>query len=291
MGDPSQTVFAQVFGRLKAFEPEGENISTYLERVHLYFEANGIEDNKQPSVLLTVIGAKNYSIIRSLVAPALPKDKTFAELETVLKAHFQPKPLLIAERFRFYQRSQVAGESVQDFIADLRRLAISCEFGDFLNQALRDRFVCGLKAENIQKKLLAEDNLTIARALELARGMEVAAADAKELKHSSSVPGSGGKILHAAHSGPPANTVCLSCGKSDHDRRVCRFRDAKCHAPGHIAPACKGSKHGGNHKDHQNHKGSPRARKTHHVDSAQGQGAEEDSDLGILTVNNQSRWT
>ena len=64
--------------------------------------------------------------------------------------------------------------------------------------------MCGLKAENIQKKLLAEDNLTIARALELARGMEVAAADAKELKHSSSVPGSGGKILHASHS---ANTV------------------------------------------------------------------------------------
>ena len=65
--------------------------------------------------------------------------------------------------------------------------------------------MCGLKAENIQKKLLAEDNLTIARALELAR----AAADAKELKHSSSVPGStcSGKILHASNSGPPANSV------------------------------------------------------------------------------------
>ena len=197
-----------------------------------------------------------------------------------MKARFQPRPLLIAERFRFYQRSQVAGESVQDFIADLCRLAISCEFGDFLSQALRDRYVCGLKAENIQKKLLAEDNLTIAQALELARGMEVAAADAKELKHSSSVPG--GKILHASNSGPPANAVCLSCGKSDHNGRVCRYRDAKCHAcgkPGHITA---GSKQGGNHKGHQ---GSPRARKTHQVVSAQRQGAEEDSELGILTVN------
>ena len=191
MGDPPQTVYAQAFGRLEAFEPEGENISTYLERVELYFAANGIAEEKQTSVLLTVIGTKNYGIIKSLVAPARPKDKTYAELEAVLKAHFQPKPLLIVERFRFYQRSQAAGESVTDYLAELRRLAITCDFGTFLNEALRDRFVCGLKAEGTQKKLLAEADLTIARALEIARGMEVATHDAKELKHSSSALATG----------------------------------------------------------------------------------------------------
>ena len=75
MGDPPQTVFAQVFGRLKAFEPEYENISIYLERVHLYVEANGIQTAKQTSVLLTVIGAKYHSITRSLVAPRYPRTK------------------------------------------------------------------------------------------------------------------------------------------------------------------------------------------------------------------------
>ena len=34
-----------------------------------------------------------------------------------------------------------------DFIADLRRLSISCDFGGFLEQALRDRFVCVVKNE------------------------------------------------------------------------------------------------------------------------------------------------
>ena len=183
MSDPTaRTVFAPVYGQLKEFEPETENISTYLERVHLYFEANAIAEDKKASVLLTVIGAKNYSIIRSLVAPTLPKDKTYDELVTVLKNHFQPKPLIIAERFRFYKRSQAAGESVQDFEADLRRLAITCEFGDFLDQALRDRFVCGLKSEATQKKLLAEDKLTITRAVKIARSMETATAESKELK-------------------------------------------------------------------------------------------------------------
>ena len=133
-------------------------------------------------MLLTVIGAKNYSIIRSLVAPVLPKDKGFDELKGVLKAHCQPKRLLVAESCCFYQRAQAAGELVQDFVADLRCLAISCEFGEFLDQALRDRFVCRLKSEAIQKKLLAEDKWTIARAVEQARGMEVAAVESKELK-------------------------------------------------------------------------------------------------------------
>ena len=101
---------------MKAYEPEEE---TYLEGVQLYFEANAVDDGKKASVLLTVIGAKNYGIIRSLVAPSLPREKTFNKLVSALKVHFQPKPLLIAEIYRFYQRTQAIGESVQDYVADL----------------------------------------------------------------------------------------------------------------------------------------------------------------------------
>ena len=95
----------------------------------------------------------------------------------MLLAHFRPKSLLIAERFRFYQRNQAACESVHDFLADLRRLAITCEFEDFLDQALRNCFVCGLRAEGMQKRLLTEPDLNIARALELARSIEAAASE------------------------------------------------------------------------------------------------------------------
>ena len=155
---------------------------SYLERVSLFFDANGVPADKQVSTLLTVIGPGNYGIIRSLVAPALPKEKSYDQLVAVLVNHFQPKPLVIAERYRFYQRCQAPGETVQDFVADLRRLAITCDFGEFLDQALRDRFVCGLKSEQIQKVLLAEDSLTIDRALELAQAKEAAARDAKNFK-------------------------------------------------------------------------------------------------------------
>ena len=103
-------------------------------------------------------------------------------LLTALRSHFEPKLLVIVERFRFYQRVQKAGESMADFIADLHRLTIHCEFEDFLDQALPDRFVCGLKSEAIEKRLLTERDLTMTHAQEIACSMELADSNAKDLK-------------------------------------------------------------------------------------------------------------
>ena len=104
---------------------------------------------------------------------ALPQEKSFADLVETLKRHFEPKPVVIAERFHFHRRSQAVGESIADYLAELRRLSTHCAFGDYLDEALRDRLVCGLHSESIQRKLLAEVDLTLKRAVELAQGMEV----------------------------------------------------------------------------------------------------------------------
>ena len=71
-----------------------------------------------------------------------------------LKEHFDPPPVLIAECYHFYKRDQQPGESLTTYIAELRRLAVSCKFGDSLNDALRDRFVCGLRNKATQKQLV-----------------------------------------------------------------------------------------------------------------------------------------
>ena len=103
-----------------------------------------------------------------------PKKKSFEELAKVLKKHFEPKPLVIAKRFTFHRRNQSSTESVLDYVAELRHLATHCDFADYLNQALRDRLVCGIRSENIQKRLLIEVDLTLMQVVELAQGMEAA---------------------------------------------------------------------------------------------------------------------
>ena len=66
--------------------------------------------------------------------PVKPDSKTFKELAETLQAHYEPKPLVIAERFYFHSRSQKPGESIGEFVAELRRLATNCKFGYILPQ-------------------------------------------------------------------------------------------------------------------------------------------------------------
>ena len=84
---------------------------------------------------------------------------------------------MISERYKFHLRSQQTGETAIEYIAALRRLAKNCAFGDFLNDALRDRFVCDLSSESIRKELLKDQKLTLETARETATAMEVAATD------------------------------------------------------------------------------------------------------------------
>ena len=229
------------FGQLQEFQPESETIAAYLERASLYFQANSIAEEKQVAVFLSVIGAKNYSLLRCLTAPERPQDKSYEDLVSALTTHFQPKPIVIAERFHFYRRNQAVGESLAQYIAELRRLATHCAFGEQLNDALRDRLVCGLRSESIQKRLLTEDNLTFAKAYDLAQGMEAADKNSKSLQGGDGIVQ---KIIRPSQKPKDkgGREACYRCGKQNHTAKECRFLDAKCHncgKKGHIATVCR----------------------------------------------------
>ena len=67
-------------------------------------------------------------------------------------------------------------------VAELRKLTKQCEFGAQLDDALRDRFVCSLRSEAIQKNLLTETDLTFQRATDIAHTMETVTENAQTAK-------------------------------------------------------------------------------------------------------------
>ena len=225
------------FGHIQEFDPNVEGISSYLERMGLYFVANKIESERQVAVFLSLIGGKNYALLRDLLLPQQLKDVSLVELMGTLRRHFEPKPVVIAERFHFHRRSQGADESVAEYVAELRKLATHCRFGGYLEEALRDRLVCGLREESTQRALLTENELTLARALEIAQSREAVLMNAQRLKEPSLTVK---KVI--TRTDTTISSKCTRCGSSKHLADRCPFRQAtcfKCNKPGHIARVCR----------------------------------------------------
>ena len=161
----------------------GEKIDEYHQRFLLYCTTNNIVDtDKMKAIFLTTVGGTTYSILLNLVSPARPQVKTLDKLITLLKNHYEPRKIANAERFKFYKRQQKEGESIANYVAELRRLAKDCEFADSLNTVLRDQLVCGLRHEGLQQKVLAERDLTLGKALSLTQAHETARHELKLLR-------------------------------------------------------------------------------------------------------------
>ena len=254
-------------GKIEEFNSATTSINRYLERLEQYFVANSLpadsaESHKRRAILISVIGAKAYNVLSDPCSPTSPSEKTYAQLTTILKNHFAPKKLVIAERYRFHNCTQHEGKSVTAFAANLKHLASTCQFGTHLNEALRDRFVCGLRSKETQKKLLTEEH-TFDAALKVALGAEAAEKDVAAFSQESSAsvnkvdsgnrrcfqptqrrkgPGKRGKF-NSSGSNIKDPSECLSCGKTGHPRSQCKYRNYTCHScgkVGHISEACKG---------------------------------------------------
>ena len=99
-----------------------------------------------------------------------------------MKQHYNPKPSVIVQRYKFSCQFRKEGESVAQYLSELCALSELCEFGQSLANMPRDRLVCGIGDQSIQRKLLAEDSPTLKRAANIALAMETAVRNAATLQ-------------------------------------------------------------------------------------------------------------
>ena len=243
---------AGYIGSIETFDEDQQDWVSYSERLEQYFLINDVRVEKRVPALLSIIGSKAYELLRNLTAPDKPSTKSYAVLVGILKDHLNPKPSIIAERFRFHKRDQQDGETISDYVAELKRLSLHCNFGENLNDAVRDRLVCGLRSESIQKRLLSDTELEVKKAVALAVAMETAAKDSIELRNR------GQREVNKLSRRPeqrkdayvrPSNNrndnevpgdFCFRCGKR-HNPETCYFKNEECHnchRRGHIARKC-----------------------------------------------------
>ena len=251
------------YGFIEKFSGKGEDFDTYLERLDFYFKANDLGEivqtssnadtvnarrEKRKSILLSVIGADTYSLLRTLCAPTRPSEKTYKEITDLLTAHFSPKPSEVVSRYKFHTRIRQPGESVSSFMSELRKLADHCNFNNYLTDMLRDRLVCGIADERVQRLLLTEKELTLEKAYQVCIAEETASKDSSILKgeHVNKVNVQR-KHSHTKQTPPkvkPNHTpkrYCYRCGEESHVANRCKYINTPCNyckKIGHLAKVC-----------------------------------------------------
>lgn len=174
---------AATLARLEEFNPEGGNFDVYLERFELFAAVNGIADDRKRQLFLATIGNDAYLTLRRLLSPKTPIEASFEEAASVLRNHYSPRRSVVSQRCRFGQRKQKPNETITDFIVAIKKIAAECEFGGFLQEALRDRLVTGLRSDAIRRRLLAmpDEELSWERTCSVATELEAADRVAKDV--------------------------------------------------------------------------------------------------------------
>lgn len=90
--------------------------------------ANDVAEVKKVPILLSVIGAKTHALLRSVLMPTAPKDKSFADIKKELVTF---RTEAAAERYYFRCWHQAQDESIPDYVAELRRLTTRCKFDGY----------------------------------------------------------------------------------------------------------------------------------------------------------------
>ncbi|CAG9131885.1 unnamed protein product [Plutella xylostella] len=216
--------------------------------------------SKRRAILLSSLAEPTYKLIRDLALPKSVGTLSYNNVVELLDGHFETKKCGFAERCKFYGATQARGESLADWAARVRGLALHCDFGaSTLEEALRDRFVLGMQSGPERDLLFtkAMEDLTLSKALELADGVRAARAGSQQ-----EAPGQAelatAQVLKVAAAArpqtarPPAAASpaaradpagCPACGYDGHDVSRCKFtryRCKKCGVKGHLRRMCPG---------------------------------------------------
>ena len=203
---------------------KGADWKLYTQRFEHFAKANKINDDQKKHLLLALMGAPTYKLLARILGPMEPGELSYKDVVDKLDGHFKPKPIIIVEWFQFYKRKQETGKKVADYLVELRRLAATCDFKTFLDEALWDKCVCGLNNEGVQWRLLVEAGLTLDKAFEMAQGMEAAAVDAKQFHAKETEMARNDVQRINIPQRKSSQLACYRCLGTGHSPENCRFK-------------------------------------------------------------------
>ncbi len=94
--------------------------------------------------------------------------KSTSELFAIFETHCAPNKNVAIQRKLFYERKQSSGETIDEWITQLRLIATDCEFHD-QDEMIRNMIVLNSMNKKVQERLLETDDLDLSKALKITK--------------------------------------------------------------------------------------------------------------------------
>ena len=253
----------------EAFDPLKELWKDYWARFETFTGAHSVPGRKIPQVFLTNQTSSTYKFLDTLASQQTPpkkaNDLTIEEIEMFMGNQFNPSKFVVRERYKFWTgMKREPGETINQLAARIRQAATTCDFASIENpqdEAMRTRFICSVNNEAVLRALfrINDDELSFARAIEIACETEDAAQVAKEtVCEKAPSPERTSQVFkldrrkqkkhteyHQQHATDKTSKVpkekCRRCGKNNHTFKECRFANYICNfcqKKGHLQAVC-----------------------------------------------------
>lgn len=237
-----------------------ENWRRFRQRFELYIAAIGADEKSEKmkaSVFLHVVGDEALEVYNNFTFDNVADKMNLAKIIEKFEAYCIPKKNVTFERHRFFTCVQKTGETIDQYVTELRKRSKTCEFGGLTDSLITDRLVCGIPENSLRERLLREQDLSLDRAITLCRAAETVKTQAKELFSEScnvdAVRRDANKAVRHKSVAPevknvetPANRegkgkTCSRCGTQHLPRRCPAYGKIchNCNKNNHYARCCK----------------------------------------------------
>ncbi|KAM4771141.1 LOW QUALITY PROTEIN: uncharacterized protein WCC33_002970 [Rhinophrynus dorsalis] len=231
-----------------------ENWRRFKQRFELYPSAIDADRKMKASLFLHVMGKEALEVYNNFVFSEGDNLKLKPVIDT-FEEYCITKRNVTYERHKFFTCMQKPGESIDQYVTELRNCSKTCEFGELTNSLIKDRTVCGIPDNGLKERLLREQDLDLEKALVLCRAAETVKSQAKKITNETCVvdqlrkceqkrnmvkkqmQSAKGKILdlnkrqtpcnrclteHSPKKCPAYGQSCNKCGKLNHYARCCK---------------------------------------------------------------------
>ena len=167
---------------------EFSNWKIKLDDYILLNSVNKLELIEQKAVFRSLLDDEWLRIIQFVIDTKIDdEDSDISSIVEAMQTYLRSQRNVVLDRKSFYSRNQHPGEKFDDYYMTLQDIADFCDFCQIcIEDQYRDRIITGILDEETVRELLAEENLTLEKAVSICRARENANKDNAELQDSTS---------------------------------------------------------------------------------------------------------